>query len=138
MRLRRLGSGKWGEVVAVEEASGKCPTLEGIRGTQGESAMLALLTVTVPKHGPQKDNSELCVPLKGPENKGLWEFRKQPRGAKTRAIFFEDGERLVVCVTAFTKTTETPPRELRRARELRAEYLEAKRLGQLVMEAGRN
>ena len=130
MRVLRLGKGTWGEVVAVEEAPGRCPTLDGIEGTSGEFAMLALLRNTVPQSGPQYDNRILCKPLKGCD--GLWEFRKQTRGAKTRAVFFEDEGRLVVCLTSFTKTDETPPRELKRALRLRLEYLEAKRSGRLV------
>jgi hypothetical protein len=93
--------------------------------------MLSLLKETVPRHGPQKKNRDVCKHLKGYEGH-LWQFRKQPRGKKLRVVFFEDGDRVLVCTAAFAKADATP--DLTSSLNCRDEYFRAKGKGQLKID----
>jgi len=135
MKLLRLGRGPW-TVVAVVEDDGSCPTLDGLAGVKGGKSMLALLRERVPRSGPQYDNTALVKRLK-PYDEGLCEFRKQPRGAKLRTVFFDDGACVIVCTSSFQKTDRTPRRELERARRMRERYYHDRGTGSLeITDAG--
>lgn len=122
MRFIELAAGRWRVLLYVDE-KGQCPVrdflLSGIRG--GE-AMLSFLERTVSVSGVQYRNTDLVYPMTSERTKGLYEFRKQTKGAKLRVLFFADGAEIVVCATAFQKTNKTPPAQVRLAEDVKIEY----------------
>ena len=82
-------------------------------------AVLAFLRERVAEHGPPT-NGEQCKELED----GILEFKKGP----VRILWFWDADQVVLCTHAFRKRTQkTPRREIDRARQVRSNYLAAKR-----------
>jgi hypothetical protein len=134
MKLVRLGRAKW-DVLATLSDGEDCEVLdfllgkrEGQQGTR--KGMYSFLRETVPRYGPQEENTELCLRMR-PYEDGLYEFRKQPRtGPKVRVVFFTDGNR-IICVNGFLKTDMTPQRKLDEAAAIRRLYFDEKRKGEV-------
>lgn len=127
MKLVRIGKLRW-EVLAVCDARGRCQVTDfliDLKGTTYQLAaeqMLRLLRMQVPVSGPPKAEP-LCKPL----GNGLYEFRKQPKGKKLRAVWFYGGGAVIVCAVAFPKAERTPKTQMERARAQQKAYLEDKR-----------
>jgi len=110
-----------------------CQVLDEI--LSGNDGMNALLTRTVPQHGPPAlMKTKMCKPLRD----DILEFRKNPTGAKLRVLWFYGTTGLrspsspltVVCTHGFLKKQrEVPPIEIERAIRLRATYLHDQALG---------
>jgi phage-related protein len=100
-----------------------------------KTAMVSLMTRSVPDHGPPFGTSA-CTPM----GDGLFEFRKgQHRGPKVRVLWFygDNTESLIVCVRAFVKTFQkTPPTEIAAAKAARVLYSNAARNKTLRIENG--
>lgn len=95
--------------------------------------MLTLLKRTVPEHGPRRLlKTDMCKLLRD----DIYEFRKNPRGAKIRVLWFygttgQSSEPLtVVCTHAFLKDTrEVPPEQIEKAIKVREKYFRDQDLG---------
>lgn len=137
MILMRLARDRWDVLATLSEDSELCPVLEFLlEKRHGQQAtrrgMYSFLRETVPVHGPQEDNPEICLRMR-PYGDGLWEFRKQPqKGQKVRVLFFRDGSR-IICVNGFLKTDVTPQRKLDEAFAVRQRYFVDKSLGDLTI-----
>ncbi len=102
-----------------------CPVLDGIPSGQ-EGPMNALLTETVPANGPQVLlDTDMSKPLRD----DIYEFRKNPRGAKIRVLWFYGETGLaeqplaVVCTHSFLKDERVVPgKEIERAILIRERY----------------
>ena len=135
MRLVRLARARWDVLATLTDDGEFCDVLDFLLEKRyGQQAMrrslFAFLRESVPLHGPQEDNLELCQRMR-PFEDGLYEFRKQPsRGQKVRVLFFKDGHR-VICVNGFLKTDETPRRKLSEAVASRQRYFEDRRRGNI-------
>jgi phage-related protein len=130
MSLLCIGRRRWSVLVTEQ-------VLEELAdwGTAKEpkTAMVSLLTKTVPDHGPPF-GTPACTPM----GDGLFEFRKgEHRGPKFRVLwFYGDASRTqIVCVRGFVKTSQkTPPQELEAARQARDAYERAG--SEIVIEEG--
>lgn len=125
MYLVRLGRGSWGEVLALAVSEGRCLVLDYLMGLDPSQKasmgkMMQLLTVHVPGQGPPKHNKKQSRLL---EDK-LFEFKVN----QLRVLYFYDGGKIVVCTHGFSKKSQkTPPKEIQRAKDLRAKYLDESR-----------
>ncbi len=125
MRVVRLGSGSWGEVLAIAAGTERVPVLDFLMSLdpsqqKAVGKMMGLLKETVPSQGPPKHNRERCNFL----GDGLFEFKVD----QLRIVWFYDHHRkgVVVCTHGFAKKTKRiPAREIKRARDLHEAYLEA-------------
>lgn len=140
MRLLRLGVYRWEVLAIVAEDGESCAVLDFLleprEGQQAmRRAMYSFLKETVTRHGPQEQNTEVCLRLR-PHDLDLYEFRKQPkRGQKIRVLWFYDEEGCrIVCVNGFLKTDKTPPKKVREAIEERERYFRDKAYGDLIVE----
>ena len=106
-----------------------CPVLDGIPAGK-ERPMLSLLQKTVPEIGPrQLMSTEMCSRLRD----DIYEFRKNPKGAKIRVLWFyapsegtESNPVSIICTHAFMKDTqEVPSAEIERAKGIRKDYIES-------------
>ncbi len=130
MKLLRIARYEW-DVLAVCDQRGECQVLsflEALTGLEGNAAedMLALLQKTIPDLGPPKEGP-LCKSL----GKGVFEFRKQPKGKKLRVLWFYGGTAIIVCTAAFKKAEKTPRVQLDKARFLRRQYWIARSRGEV-------
>jgi phage-related protein len=131
MKLVRIAQKRW-EVLAVCDSRGGCSVTKFLSDLDGTSYQIAaeqmvqLLRVQVPASGPPK-TEPLCKYL----GKGLYEFRRQPKGKKLRVVWFYGGGSVIICAVAFTKAERTPQTEIERARAHQRRYWEAKEDGQL-------
>ena len=128
MKLLRLAKDHW-EVLAWCDGRGQCLVLEflaDLTGTYEAAArsMLILLRQIVPKYGPPKSEPQ-CKSL----GKGVYEFRKQPKGKKLRVIWFYGEGSVIICTAAFKKAERTPQVEIDRARLLQEVYRLARARG---------
>jgi len=126
MVLIRLGSGSWGEVMALTVSEDRCPALDFLMDldpSQKASVekMMNLLISQVPGGGPRRHNRELSRPLQDK----IFEFRVN----RLRVLYFYDRPgRVVICTHGFSKSSrKTPQKEIRRASDLRSRYLEESR-----------
>jgi len=122
MELLRVGVGKY-VVLITEQVLTELADWSSAKDQK--NAMLSLLADTVPAYGPQEDNPNICIPLKGTD--GLLEFRKNAkRGTKVRVLWFYGDPTCVVCVRAFVKTfPHTPPDEIAAASDEKRLYFDA-------------
>jgi len=131
MKLVRIARKRW-EVLAVCDDRGKCLVLDFLAGLAGTTYQIAakqmsrLLDAQVSINGPPK-TEPLCKPL----GKGLYEFRKQPKGKKLRVFWFYGGGAVIVCAVALTKAERTPQPKVAQALLLQERYREAKRAGKV-------
>jgi hypothetical protein len=131
MRLVRIAREQW-DVLAVMDERGRCQVLDFLMGAgQGaaQRALLLFLRFRLPAEGPSHSVA-LCKSL----GDGIFEFRRQPKGPKLRALFFYDDGYRIVCTNAFCKAERTPKEEVKLARELKKQYFSAKRLRRLRIE----
>ena len=134
MLVVRLGSGAWGDVRVIASKREEVPVLDFLQSldrSQGKAVrkMMALLMEKVPAQGPPKHNRERCRHL----DNGIYEFKVN----QVRVFWFYDHEdgAAVVCSHGFSKKTQkTPPREIKRAKDLRRQYQRARVHGSLVIE----
>lgn len=125
MKLVRIGrpSSRF-KVLAACDARGGCPVLDFLENLSRseaklQTAVLAFLRERVAAYGPPT-NGEQCKELED----GILEFKKGP----VRILWFWDADQVVLCTHAFRKRTQkTPRREIDRARQVRSNYLAAKR-----------
>lgn len=135
MELLRIGASRY-TVLVSEQVLAELSDWGSAK--EQKTAMLSLLTQSVPQYGPQEDNPKICKPLKGTD--GLFEFRKNAhRGPKLRVLWFygDVSKSVVVCARAFVKTFEhLPPDEMSATVEARSSYAEALHGHRLRIEDG--
>jgi len=144
MRLVKISRGqrRW-EVLGIATDAGNCQVLDflfdQIQGklipedynSSFESActqMLAWLREEIPTNGPPTRE-----PASAPLGDGLMELRKNRKGKKLRVSWFYDGQRIIVCVLAFSKRSKretTPPDAVARSKKLMRRYFTDKAQGQ--------
>ena len=109
------------EVLAVLDQEDNCQVLDLMdQNPKPGNAMNDILTEKVPQLGPdQLFSTEMCAPLRD----GIHEFRKNPRGAKMRVLWFYDRPSTVVCTHGFMKDERVcPPEEIDFAVRLKDTY----------------
>ena len=111
----------------------RCNVLDvlGRLGGFAGKRMLRTLDTHIPEHGPDFRNREKVKHLDG----DIYELREQPlKGPKPRVYFFRDGDLGIVTTEADGKRDEDPAPFIKKAKEIRTQYLAAKAMGQIVIE----
>jgi hypothetical protein len=132
MKLLELGALKW-QVLAVCDHRDQCNVLASLIaiGSPGAHRMLGTLRNYIPEYGPDFRNIEKVKNL----GDGIYSLREQPKkGPKPRVFFFKDGATVIVATEATAKRDDDISGFIRRAKDIRARYMQAKTLGQLQIE----
>ena len=132
MRLAVLTNDTW-TIVAVVDDRGRCSfreALDGVAGTDPAAhAQLFALLGRISQVGPPRDERRSRH-----LGEGVFEL-KTPRGY--RLIYFYEPRRLIVCSELSRKPKSRELRGIvRRARDLRADYLAASAAGDVLVEIG--
>jgi len=128
MFLERLAPRARYEVVAVCDDEGEyCQVtsfLETNKSDRQAKRMSALLMQFVPLEGPSLHNALIAKHL----DDGIHHFKRHPKTGKgVRVLWFRDGA-LIICTEAIFKRDDNLKAEIKRAKQIRTRYEEAKRL----------
>lgn len=108
------------EVEFYRDERGHAPFIEYLDGLSASMRAKTLRSVQLLR----SEGTRLREPDTKPLGDGLLELRTTFGGLQGRSLFFFfDGEKVVITHGFIKKTKKTPVRELRRARQMRDDYL---------------
>jgi len=107
------------EIKFYEDSSGRVPVKEFLDGLDIKMRQKMLRSI----QALQEMGVFLRMPLSEPLDDGIFELRAKVGTNISRVMyFFVVGNRAVLTHGFIKKTQKTPPRELQRAKEIRADY----------------
>lgn len=111
------------EVEFYENANGEQPVKEFLQGLDPKMRAKMMLMISV----LQDNGYELREPYSKHLSEGIFELRAKVGSDLTRVLYFFYVDRHIILTNGFVKKTQkTPPAEIKKAKDARAEYLRRK------------
>jgi len=130
VELKVLLSGRWRILSPISKGAQSITEefLDGLAASfQSNTAGLLVMMEQHSEHGPEQFNTAQCHYVDQREQ--IYEYIK----GRLRLFWFEDDDRVVVCMHGIVKKDQkTPRRDIDRAKRVKATYMQAKAEGSLT------